>query len=178
MKIRQTLVALLSLLSLAATARDDGMIVWTEKNFPLAGMKVSLAAAVSDESGTQIPEQRLQEIHRAVEDTLAAHQLLAQQPGQIPAHGVLEAKISVTSFRTGDALGRWIGFGAGAAKCTLRARLLDSETSEAVAEIIDTKVVDTGGFYTLGVDSKFHMELATEMADAMVKLLVGEEAKK
>ncbi|MDE2344234.1 MAG: DUF4410 domain-containing protein [Betaproteobacteria bacterium] len=175
--MKKLLAALFLLLIFAAWAKDDGLVVWTEKNFPLAGRKVVLNSPVSDESGTGVPEQRLEEIRQTIEETLAARQLLARNSDNAPPSTLLTAHISVTSFKTGDAMGRWVGFGAGVAKCTLRAQLLDPE-SGVVAEIIDTRVVDTGGFYTIGADSKFHKELATELAGAMTRLLSGEGVKK
>lgn len=175
--MKKRLAALLLLLVFASWAKDDGLVVWNEKGFPLAGTKITLNTPVSDETGTGVPEQRLQEIRQAIEDTLAAHHLLAKPSDGTPPHSLLSAQISVTSFKTGDAVGRWVGFGAGVAKCTLRAQLLDPEAG-VVAEIIDTRVVDSGGFYTMGADSKFHKELAVEMAEAMTRLLSGEGARK
>lgn len=56
----------------------------------------------------------------------------------------------MASFRTGDAAGRWIGSGAGAAKCTIGVRLVESASVRPVAEVIHTRIVDTSGLLTIG----------------------------
>lgn len=182
MNLRRTCVllfsaALLALLSVGARASDNTPVVWVDHEVSLSGKMIGTVLPATDESGQQIPQARLQEIHDALVDGLKQHGVLLPATDQ-PADGnALTAKVSVISFKTGSAAGRWLGFGAGAAKCTMRVQLLD-EHSSVVAEVIDTRVVDTGGFFTIGADSTFHTDLAKALAETLAGLLKADGAHK
>lgn len=171
------LFVLLTMASFAAMASDTKPVVWVDHEVNLTGRLISNVLPVADESGKQVPQIRLDEIQNSLIQELMAKGVLLK-PQQKPEGDTLIAKVSLTSFKTGSAAGRWVGFGAGSAKCTVRVQLLDEHSLTVVAEVIDTRILDSGGFYTLGADDTFHKELAKELADTLAGILVPGVAKK
>lgn len=169
--VKLFLAVTVALFPLVALAFDDKPVIWVDHEASLAGRLITNVLPVTDESGKQIPEERLKEIQSALTERLMAKEVLLTQSGNTNKAGTLIAKVSVTSFKTGDAVGRWFGFGAGAAKCSIRLELLNVQSSAVVADVIDTRVVDTGGFFTIGTDSTFHKDLAKELADIVANIL-------
>jgi hypothetical protein len=155
----------------SAAAHDDAPFIWVDRSRSIAGAKVIEVMPVTDESGTGIPAGRLVEIQQAIQQVLEASGTFAEASTLAPGTPGLRLQTLVTSLKTGDAVGRWVGFGAGAAKCTIRARLFEPGSSRAVAEIISTRVVDSGGFFTLGVDTRIHRDLAHDVGKALAEVL-------
>ena len=85
----------------------------------------------------------------------------------------LRVRSAVISFKTGDPASRWIGFGLGAASCTIRVQLLEPNSTRYVADVVHTRVVDSGGFFTIGADNSIHREVSAELAGAVARLLKG-----
>ena len=159
-----------------AQASDDKPVIWVDHDVALSGKLIRTVLPVTDDSGQHIPQTRLLEVQKALTETLKQHEVLISNGDAVPQNDALVAKVSITSFKTGSAAGRWLGFGAGAAKCTMRAQLLDAH-DVVVAEVIETRVVDTGGFFTIGTDSTFHIDLAKSLADTLVGILKPDEVK-
>ncbi len=173
---RLLFAVMLVMISLTALASDDAPVVWVDHDAALAGKQIGTVLPVTDDSGQHIPQTRLQEVHDALVETLKQQGVLLSKTDPTPQDDSLVAKVGIISFKTGSAAGRWLGFGAGAAKCTMRAQLLDPHDS-VVAEVIETRVVDTGGFFTIGTDSTFHIDLAKSVADALARILKPDGAK-
>lgn len=178
MKIIRLLLAIVVIIvPMVSWALDNKPVVWVDHDVSLVGKLISEVLPATDETGTHIPEPRLREIQSTLNDTLMANGVLLSNANKENKGNALVAKVSVTSFKTGDAIGRWFGFGAGAAKCTIRVQLLD-KNSVVVADVIDTRIVDTGGFFTIGADSSFHKDLVKELADTITKILKNGRGKK
>ncbi|HMM53055.1 MAG TPA: DUF4410 domain-containing protein [Burkholderiaceae bacterium] len=158
-------------LSDVAPAKEPQPVVWIDKQAQASGRKILRVAEVSDKTGQSLPPERLAEVRERLENALRTAGLLlgSEQPPGYPEPLLLET--SVTSYKTGDPAGRWIGFGAGAAKCTMRARLVEATSGRPVAEVIHTRIVDSGGLLTIGADARIHLELADDLAKAIVAIL-------
>ena len=154
-------------------AQRSDPVVWVDKRVSLQGRRVSTVQAVVSESKFEIPADTLAEIRRTLEAALKDKGLLLDQSSSAPSSGALRVRTAVVSFRTGDAARRWIGFGQGAASCTIRVQLLEPGSTRFVADVVHTRVVDKGGFFTIGADESIHRELADELAGVVAKLLEG-----
>jgi hypothetical protein len=174
-RLKQLLLASTAALSLVtpAAAREEAPIVWVDKSRSLAGARIVDVMPVTDETGASIPPERLVEIRKAIQDVLDASGSAAAASTLAPGSIGLRLQTILTSFKTGDPAGRWVGFGAGAAKCTIRARLLELDSSRVVADIISTRIVDSGGFFTVGVDTRIHQDLAHDIGKAVAKVLAS-----
>lgn len=154
-----------------AQAQSGAPVVWVDKRVSLQGRVVSSLPDVVDESRQNIPAATLADVRHALERALRAKGLVADSPGGAQVPGALQARTTLLSFKTGDAGGRWIGFGAGAARCSIRIQLLEAESGRAVADIVHTRVVDSGGFFTIGADNSIHRDLAEELAEVVARVL-------
>lgn len=159
-------------------AREAQPVVWVDKQAQVTGRKVLRVLEVTDETGQSLPRERLAEVHERLESALRSAGLLMDSEPRTPGREPLLLETSVTSYKTGDAAGRWIGFGAGAAKCTMRARLVESASGRPVAEVIHTRIVDTGGLLTIGADARIHLDLADELANAIAGILEPGRARR
>lgn len=159
-------------------AKDAQPVVWVDKQAQVTGRKVLRVLEVSDATGQSLPRERLTEVRERLESALRSAGLLGDSEPRAPGLEPLLLETSVTSYKTGDAAGRWIGFGAGAAKCTMRARLVESTSGRPVAEVIHTRIVDTGGLLTIGADARIHLDLADDLASAIAGILEPRRAKR
>ncbi len=164
--------AVLVLVPAAAHAQSDP-VVWVDKRVSLQGRRVSLVQPVANQSKFEIPEQTLVEIREALETAFKDKGLLAAQPDGASSPEALQVRAAVIAFKTGDPVSRWVGLGFGAAACTIRLQLLDPSAKRYVADVVQTRVVDTGGFFTIGVDNTIHRSVAEELAEVVEKLLKG-----
>lgn len=156
-----------------AGADSNDPVVWVDKSVSLKGRRISSLQAAANESKYDIPDATLAEIRRALESALRGKGLLDEPRPSGPSSGSLRLRTAVLSFKTGSAAGRWVGFGEGAAKCTIRVQLLEEGSSRSVADVVQSRIVDRGGFFTVGVDDSIHRELAAELAEVLERLLRG-----
>jgi len=154
-----------------AQAQSGAPVVWVEKRVSLQGRVISSLPDVVNESKQDVAGATLADVRLALERALRAKGLFADSSTGAQVPGALQARTTLLSFKTGDAAGRWIGFGAGAARCSIRIQLLEAGSARAVADIVHTRVVDSGGFFTIGADNSIHRDLAEELAETVARVL-------
>jgi len=154
-------------------AQNSGPVVWVDKRVPLHGRLVSSVLPVVNESKFEIPDATLAEIRQSLELALRDKGLLVDQSTSASSSDALRVRTTVISFKTGDPASRWLGFGLGAASCTIRVQLLEPNSTRYVADVVHTRVVDSGGFFTIGADNSIHREVSAELAGAVARLLKG-----
>lgn len=157
----------------SAHAQNSGPVVWVDKRVSLQGRRVSSVQPVVNESKFEIPDGTLAEIRQSLELALRDKGLFIDQSVSASSSEALRVRTAVISFKTGDPASRWIGFGLGAASCTIRVQLLEPNSTRFVADVVHTRVVDSGGFFTIGADNSIHREVAAELAEAIARLLSG-----
>ena len=156
----------------SAHAQNSGPVVWVDKRVSLQGRRVSSVLPVVNESKFEIPDATLAEIRQSLELALRDKGLLVDQSTSASSDA-LRVRTTVISFKTGDPASRWLGFGLGAASCTIRVQLLEPNSTRYVADVVHTRVVDSGGFFTIGADNSIHREVSAELAGAVARLLKG-----
>jgi hypothetical protein len=172
---RATLLALVVTMLVppaSAHAQNSGPVVWVDKRVSLQGRRVSSVLPVVNESKFEIPDATLAEIRQSLELALRDKGLLVDQSTSASSDA-LRVRTTVISFKTGDPASRWLGFGLGAASCTIRVQLLEPNSTRYVADVVHTRVVDSGGFFTIGADNSIHREVSAELAGAVARLLKG-----
>lgn len=167
-------VALLILIPAASShAQNVNPIVWVDKRVSLQGRRVSVVQPVVNQSKFEIPQEALAEIRQALESALSEKGLLVDQSAGTPSPQVLQVRASVLWLKKGDPVAQWIGLGLGAATCTIRVQLLDPSSMRYVADMVQSRLVDGGGIFTLGVASSMHRDIAAELAGVIATLLKG-----
>ncbi len=69
------------------------------------------------------------------------------------AQDYILVKPTLERYSGGSAFGRWLGFGAGTATCTLRVELIDGRSKKRVGDVAATQTIDSGGFFTIGAEN-------------------------
>jgi len=148
----------------------DGPIVWVEKGVTLKGHDTFVVLPVNNDSGNDVDEGLMTQMQQQIVQALRNEGHNVIEHDYESKHDAIIVKTILLSYKTGDAVGRWFGFGAGAAKCTIRSTLIEASTDNVIAEVISTKVVDTGGLYSIGADARIADDVTKDISSAIINI--------
>lgn len=84
-------------------------------------------------------------------------------------------KPTLEKYSGGSAFGRWLGFGAGTATCTLRVELIDGQSKKRVGDVAATQTIDSGGLFTIGAENYIVDRCADVVAKGIAEKLRPDE---
>jgi len=106
---------------------------------------------VRNETGKPVPQEILDRTGKRLSTQLAARGLsVLPAPPAAQAADYLVIDPRMVTYDAGSVVGRWIGFGAGTAICSLRIEAADGRTGQHVGDGSVTQSIQGGGLYSIG----------------------------
>lgn len=109
-----------------------------------------LVTAVRNDTGKPVPQPILDRTGARLASRLGERGLTVMHEPPAGAGDYLVIDPHMVRYEAGDAFGRWLGFGAGAAICALRVEAADGRTGQHLGDGAVTQSIQGGGLYSLG----------------------------
>ena len=106
---------------------------------------------VRNETGKPVPQEILDRTGQRLSRQLTARGLSVAPAAPVaPTADYLVIDPRMVTYEAGSAFGRWIGFGAGTAICSLRIEAADGRTGQHIGDGSVTQSIQGGGLYSIG----------------------------
>lgn len=160
--MRMPLIGVLVVFALIAGCAKGKPMAWFDKESSWAGYGAIEVEPVVNETGKSYDFDVAGELTKAIRARLSDKgDAIAEYPFQ--EEGVLVLKSALTLFQPGNAFKRWLLRGYGTTACRVKSTLIDKATGKIVGEIVVEKSVSTGGWYTVGANTRVVGEIADDI---------------
>jgi hypothetical protein len=168
---RFTIGAVLLIL-LSGCAAPDKPISFIEPEAAKKNYAALVLKGIQNSTGKELAQELLQRTANRLREKLIAMgaRVVNERPSAASRDFlILDAKL--VRYEGGDAFGRWIGFGAGRAVCSVFVDLIDGRSGKDVGDVISTQTIETGGLFSAGAENYIVDWCADGAADGIMREL-------
>lgn len=167
-----TLLALLIWATAVSAAWQVKPIVWLNDDVSLQGRTTVIFTAVTNDTGQHYEYDAASAITTTLREKLQAGGIILLDSQDGAGGNAILMNNSLVSYEVGSAADRWALTG-GATICSVRTTLFDAATHKLLGEIISTRIVDSGGLFSVGAYKYVPGQVAEEIAESLLPLLQG-----
>lgn len=142
-----------SLLLITGCAAPERPTTFVEPEALAKAYAALIVPDVRKSTGTELSKQLLDRTTRRLREKLVEHGFTVQREADVDeTQDYLILDSEMVRYAGGDVMGRWIGFGAGAASCSLYINLVDGRSGKDVGDVVSTQTLESGGLFTVGAE--------------------------
>ena len=159
----------LSLLLITGCAAPETPTTFVEPEALAKAYAALIVPDVRNSTGAELSKQLLDRTTRRLREKLVEHGFTVQREADVDeTQDYLILDSEMVRYAGGDVMGRWIGFGAGAASCSLYINLVDGRSGKDVGDVVSTQTLESGGLFTVGAEDYIVDWCAEAAADGVV----------
>jgi hypothetical protein len=137
------------------------------------GYRTLVVADVKNGELSEAPAELLDRTGKRLGDQLKELGFSVQsEQASAGTQGYLIVVATMQQYEGGSVLGRWVGFGSGAAKCTLQVELRDGQSGKKVGDAVTTQIIAVGGLYSIGAGDYIVDRCADSVASGIAEKLL------
>jgi hypothetical protein len=137
------------LLLFSGCAAPNKPISFIEQEAAKKNYTALVLKGIQNSTGKELAQELVQRTtHRLRAKLIAKGVRVVNEPRD---YLILDAKL--VRYEGGDAFGRWIGFGAGRAVCSVFVDLIDGRSGKDVGDVISTHTLESGGLFSAGAEN-------------------------
>ena len=159
-------------LSLGGCSGPAKPLVYVDPAAASQGYSMVVVADVKNGAASAVPAELLDRTGKRLGQQLQERGF-SVRADQAPAgtQDYLLVNPTMQRYEGGNAIGRWFGFGAGAATCTLQVELLDGQSGKKVGDVAATQTIESGGLYSIGAGNYIVDRCADSVASGIAEKL-------
>lgn len=159
-------------------AAPEKPIVYLAPEAEAKDYKLLVLKPISNDTKAEMSDELLDRTESNLKDKLEENGFIVKAEHQASGdEDFLILNARMLRYEGGDAFGRWIGFGAGAATCSLYVDLIDGRTGQDLGDVASTQSIQAGGLYTIGAENYIVDRCAHSVADGIAEKLRGAESE-
>lgn len=165
-------IAAVLLVLLSGCAAPDKPISFIEPEAAKKNYAALVLKGIQNSTGKELSQDLIRRTtSRLREKLIAQGARVVAEPTSVASRDYLMLDAKLVRYEGGDAFGRWIGFGAGRAVCSVFVDLIDGQSGKDVGDVISTQTLETGGLFSAGAENYIVDWCADGAADGILREL-------
>jgi hypothetical protein len=163
---------------IAGCAAPEKSITFVEPEASAKAYAALVLSGVRNSTGTELSKELIDRTTTHLSQKLVEHGFVVQDEVDVEeTQDYLILDSELVRYEGGDVMGRWIGFGAGAASCSLYINLIDGRSGKDVGDVVSTQTLESGGLFTVGAEDYIVDWCAEAAADGVAKELTPQNSE-